>query len=169
MRNTLCIMLTLTTAIVTQAAAQDAIFPKGKKAPNVHHTGAVWLNHVSDADSAFDYNIVMATFEAGAKLDWHIHPGGQQLLITMGTGYYQERGKPAAIVRTGDVVKCLPGVEHWHAAAPDSDFAYLAVTGKQPTKWLEPVTDAAYNSVHASTASHPEKEIIALSGREKRS
>jgi len=31
----------------------------------------------------------MATYGAGAKLDWHIHPGGQVLLITEGTGYYQ--------------------------------------------------------------------------------
>jgi quercetin dioxygenase-like cupin family protein len=30
------------------------------------------------------------TYEAGAKLDWHSHPGGQVLLITEGAGYYQE-------------------------------------------------------------------------------
>jgi hypothetical protein len=34
------------------------------------------------------------TYEAGAKLDWHSHPGGQVLLITEGAGYYQERRKP---------------------------------------------------------------------------
>jgi hypothetical protein len=39
------------------------------------------------------------TYEAGAKLDWHSHPGGQVLLITEGAGYYQERRKPAPTPR----------------------------------------------------------------------
>ncbi|MBB5317262.1 quercetin dioxygenase-like cupin family protein [Edaphobacter lichenicola] len=49
----------------------------------------------------------------------------------------------------GDVIKCLPGVEHWHSAAPKSTFAYIAVTPTQKGKtiWLEPVSDKDYNSV----------------------
>lgn len=153
-------------ALSFQAMAQESsIFPKGEKAANVHHTGDVWLHHVSDADKTFDYNVVLATFAPGAKLDWHIHPGGQQLLMTKGIGYYQERGKPVQIVNVGDVVKCLPGVEHWHGAAPESEFAYLAITGKQPTKWLEKVSEKEYNNIKApATASaNPEQEIIKLS------
>jgi len=49
----------------------------------------------------------MATYDAGAKRDWHSHPGGQVLLITEGTGDYQERGKPARIVHKGDVINAL--------------------------------------------------------------
>ena len=41
--------------------AQPEIFPKGEKAPNVHHTGDVWLNHLADADENFDFNVVQAT------------------------------------------------------------------------------------------------------------
>jgi quercetin dioxygenase-like cupin family protein len=90
----------------------------------------------------------MATYDAGAKLDWHAHPGGQVLLITEGIGYYQERGKPARIVHKGDVIKCAPGVEHWHGASPGGSFAYIAVTPTQKGKtiWLEPVSDKDYNS-----------------------
>jgi hypothetical protein len=44
-------------------------------------------------DTVFDPMIAVATYNAGAKLDCHSHPGGQVLLITEGTGYYQERGK----------------------------------------------------------------------------
>jgi quercetin dioxygenase-like cupin family protein len=90
----------------------------------------------------------MATYGAGAKLDWHSHPGGQVLLITEGTGYYRERGKPARIVHKGDVIKSAPGVEHWHGATPSSTFAYIAVTPTQKGKtiWLEPVSDKDYNS-----------------------
>ncbi|MFR4551450.1 MAG: hypothetical protein ACLT5A_12145 [Clostridiaceae bacterium] len=49
------------------------------------------------------------------------------LLVTGGIGYYQEEGKPAQILRKGDVVNIEPGVRHWHGAAgqlvlPDRDF-----------------------------------------------
>jgi quercetin dioxygenase-like cupin family protein len=70
----------------------------------------------------------MATYDAGAKLDWHAHPGGQVLLITEGTGYYQERGKPIQVIHKGDVIKCPPGIEHCHGASPKSSFGYIAVT-----------------------------------------
>jgi quercetin dioxygenase-like cupin family protein len=78
-----------------------------------------------------------------------MHPAGQILLILDCTGYYQERGKPIQIVHKGDVIKCLPGVEHWHGAAPKTGFTYLATTPtkKGKTVWLEPVADKDYNSV----------------------
>ncbi len=65
------------------------------------------------------------------------------------TGYYQERGKPVQVVHNGDVIKCLPGVEHWHGATAKSGFAYLSVTPTQKGKtiWLEPVSDKDYNSL----------------------
>jgi 4-carboxymuconolactone decarboxylase len=146
-----------------QGAAQDVpIFPKGEKAANVHHVGDVWLSHVSNADSTFHYNIAEATFAPGARLDWHIHPGGQQLLVTDGIGYYQERNKPLVTVRKGDALKCPPGVEHWHGATPDSWFTYLAVTGAQPTKWLERVSDEAYVAGKNSRADRAPTEQVLI-------
>ena len=147
MRKIIYLIILWAVAMMNTAIAQDSIFPKGEKAPNVHHTGDVWLTHVSDADETFDYNVAHAFFAPGAKLDWHMHPKGQQLLITEGKGYYQERGQPVQLVQVGDVIKCLPGVEHWHAATPDSEFAYLAITGNEPTKWLEKLSDEAYRSI----------------------
>ena len=125
----------------------NTIFLKGTKAPNVHHTGDVWLNRISEADSIFDYNIVVAAFEANAKLDWHRHPDGQQLLIIEGTGYYQERGKAVQVIKKGDVIKSLPGVEHWHASTPDTKCTYLAIYGGEPTEWLEKLTNEEYNAI----------------------
>ena len=125
-----------------------AIFPKGELSTAKNHTGNIWLNELNVGDSTFDPSIAVATYDAGAKLDWHIHPGGQVLLITEGTGYYQEKGKPIQIVHKGDVIKCPPGVEHWHAASPNGGFAYIAVTPTQKgsTVWLRPVSDKEYNS-----------------------
>jgi quercetin dioxygenase-like cupin family protein len=131
-----------------QAQSPAPLFPKGELSNAENHTGDIWLSELVVGDSTFDPTIAQATYGPGAKLDWHIHPGGQVLLITEGTGYYQERGKPIRIVHKGDIVQCAPGVEHWHAAAPDSTFAYIAVTPSQKGKtiWLEPVSDKDYNS-----------------------
>jgi quercetin dioxygenase-like cupin family protein len=132
-----------------KAQSADQIFPKGELSTVKNHSGNIWLKELVVGDATFDPGVAVATYDAGARLDWHIHPGGQALLITEGAGYYQERGKAARIVHKGDVIQCRPGVEHWHAASPTSSFAYIAVTPTQKGKtlWLEPVSDKDYNSV----------------------
>jgi quercetin dioxygenase-like cupin family protein len=132
-----------------QAQTSVSGFPKGELSHAKNHTGNIWLSELNVGDSTFDPSIAFATYDAGAKLDWHVHPGGQVLLITEGTGYYQERGKPVRILHKGDVIKCLPGVEHWHGATPESSFAYIAVTptAKGKTIWLEPVSAKDYEGL----------------------
>lgn len=155
-------------ALSSQAVAQEAsVFSKGEVSAADNHTGTVWLNELAMPDSIFNISLAQATFAPGAKLDWHIHPAGQYLLITGGPGYYQERGKPIQIVHKGEIIKCLPGVEHWHGASPNSDFSYIGVTParKGKTIWLKRVTDAQYNKVHHSATNNAtaEQEIIHLS------
>ena len=140
--STIYILLFAVTNLVT--AQDNSIFKFDEKAPNVHHTGDVWLHHLSSGDSSFDYNITIAKFAKGAKLDWHSHPKGQQLIIIEGVGYYQERGKKLQIVRKGEIVKCQPNVEHWHAATPKTGVTYLVVTGNQPTAWLERISEETF-------------------------
>ena len=150
MKKVLYLMILLSATLSTRVLAQDAsIFPKGEVSNANNHTGTVWLNELNGPDTVFNYSIAVATFAPGAKLDWHIHPAGQILLITEGVGYYQEKGKPIKIVRKGDVIKCLPGVEHWHGASPDSSFAYIATTPTQKGKtiWLTRVTNKEYKAV----------------------
>lgn len=50
-------------------------------------------------------------------------------------------------------------------AAPENDFTYLAITGKEPTKWLEKVSKKEYNKIKmpSSISSSVEKELINLS------
>lgn len=145
------LILIVVSAFMMHVSAQDnLIFPKGEIATVNNHTGTVWLKELNVADSVIDCNIATATFAAGAKLDWHIHPAGQILMITDGTGYYEEKGKPIQILHKGDVIKCLPGIPHWHGAAPKSSFTYIAVStnsAKNKTVWLQRVTDEEYNSV----------------------
>lgn len=150
-QKTLATVMIIFVAILNQATAQEvSIFPKGEIATNTNdYTGTIWLNELSKPDSIFKFGIAQAAYAPGSRLNWHIHPGGQILLITEGTGYYQEKGKPVQIVHKGDVIKCLPGVEHWHGAAANSSFAYIAITptDKGKTIWLQRVTDKEYNSI----------------------
>jgi hypothetical protein len=71
----------------TLAQTADPVFPKGDLSTVKNLTGEIWLNELNVGDSTFDPSIAQATYGPGAKLDWHIHPGGQVLLITEGTGY----------------------------------------------------------------------------------
>lgn len=150
MKKVLFVMILLVAVTLTSAVAQTTpIFAKGELSKTNNHTGDVWLTELNKADSLIDCNIATATFAPGAKLDWHIHPAGQILMITEGMGYYQEKGKPIQVVHKGDVIKCIPGVAHWHGASPESTFTYIAVSTKgavNKTQWLQRVTDAEYNS-----------------------
>lgn len=142
------VILLLVSASITSRAQESSVFPKGEISKTDNHTGTVWLHELSTPDSIFTNSIAMATFEPGAKLDWHIHPAGQTLLITEGMGYYQEKGKAIELVQKGQVIKCLPGVEHWHGATPESSFAYIAVTPAQKGKtiWRARVTEDEYRA-----------------------
>lgn len=167
MRSTLHI-IALVVIFSFRATAQDGgTFPKGELSLTDNHTGKIWLAELNKPDSFINISIAIATFEAGAKLDWHIHPAGQVLLITEGTGYYQEKGKPVQIIHKGGIIKCLPGIPHWHGAAPAATFAYLAVTPAQKGKtiWLNRVTDEEYTQVISDSpgTNNDEKEIVQLS------
>jgi quercetin dioxygenase-like cupin family protein len=169
MRKILFLTILLSASLFTVVSAQEtSIFPKGEISATDNHTGTVWLTELSEADNNFNYSLAFATFAPGAKLDWHYHPAGQILLITEGTGYYQEKGKPIQIIRKGEIIKCLPGVEHWHGASPGSTFSYIGATPTQKGKtvWGKRVTGEEYNSITppaANTSANTEQEIIALS------
>jgi len=166
MKKAIYLSIAFLMAIITNIAAQDhSIFPIGEKAKNVNHTGDVWLSELHQADEDINSQISLAIFGPNAKLNWHTHSGGQILLITDGIGYYQEKGKPVQIVNKGDVVKCLPDVEHWHGSSPNSGVTYLAVSPKSKTTWLHPVTEEEYRSIKtpAGSSTRRDQELINLS------
>jgi quercetin dioxygenase-like cupin family protein len=126
----------------------NLIFPQGEKITNKNFTGTAYLKMLVEADSVNPTAIGNVTFEAGARTKWHLHPGGQILLVIDGVGFYQEKDQSKKILRKGDVVKCPPNVPHWHGASADSGFIQVAVTNNQKgaTVWLEEVTDKEYNA-----------------------
>ncbi|WGE86055.1 (R)-mandelonitrile lyase [Actinobacillus equuli] len=131
----------------------QTLFPKGEPRSPEFFTGSAFLTEVLEADHNNEFSIGSVTFEKGARTNWHTHPKGQVLIVTSGKGWYQERGKPAQVIQTGDVINIPENIEHWHGASADSDLVHLAITnykdGKKVT-WLSPVTDEEYAQVHSA-------------------
>ena len=130
--------------------SHSVIFPIGEKLDSENFTGAVWVNMLIPSASGLGYPIANVTFEPGCRNNWHSHPGGQILLVTGGSGWYQERGKQARALQAGDVVEIGKNVEHWHGAAADSWFVHLAVmvnADAGPAEWLEVVSDEDYSQL----------------------
>jgi len=126
----------------------DDIFERGSKGSSDFFTGNVWVKMlVTDENGVFDTQVYNVVFEPGARTHWHSHPGGQILIVTRGKGFYQERGKPARILKKGDVVEIPPNVVHWHGAAPDEELVHIGISTQVhlgPAEWLGPVTEEEY-------------------------
>lgn len=138
----------LITGGITMSQELNQPFKKGEINPyNKYFSGTTYLNRLSANDNIWHSSIANVTFEKGARTNWHKHSGGQILLITAGEGRYQERGGEIRILKQGDVVRIPLNVEHWHGAAPDSEFAHISIETNLPnneTTWLEPVSDKEY-------------------------
>lgn len=108
-------------------------------------TGDVTMSSVYTPQAPSKSYAAIVTFAPGARTYWHIHDMGQTLIVTEGIGYTQEWGKKPVLLHTGDIVRCPPGVKHWHGAAPGSSMTHIALseTGGSVT-WLEPVSEAEY-------------------------
>lgn len=121
------------------------IFPIGEKneAFAQYFVGQSYLNNLI-SDPEVNVGVGNVTFEPGCRNNWHIHHDGfQLLLVTGGEGWYQEEGKPAQILKAGDVIVTHDGVKHWHGATKDSWFEHIAITAGTP-EWLESVSDDSY-------------------------
>ena len=94
------------------------------------------------------------SIEPGCRNNWHIHHaktgGGQILICTAGSGWYQEEGKAPVSLEPGTVIVIPPEVKHWHGAKADSWFSHIAfeVPGTETSnEWLEEVDDDAYSKL----------------------
>ncbi len=134
---------------IARPIASPDVFAKGAKNTEYFTGGDVHVAMliVNKENDLAVYNV---TFSPNARTKWHKHTVGQQLLCTIGTGYYQERGKAAQQLHPGDVVEIPANAEHWHGAAQDSEFVHIGTTAKMSENgvtWLEPVSDADYKAV----------------------
>lgn len=125
---------------------QEPVLGLGK-AISEHFTGKAWLNMLS-SQAGYDCNIYNVTFAPSARNFWHTHGKGQILLCTEGEGYYQEKGKPAQRLVSGDVVNIPPDILHWHGAAPERSFTHIGITpmvSVNDVEWGREVTGEEYD------------------------
>ena len=135
-----------------EEAVNNDLFGGGDK--NVafakYFIGDSYLNSLISADDNIDVHVANVSFEPGCRNNWHIHHKACQILIAVGgRGYYQEWGKEPVELNPGDVVYVAPETKHWHGAAPDSDFAHIAIMNAvdgASNEWLEPV-EAEYDAL----------------------
>ena len=95
--------------------------------------------------------VAKVTFQPGARTIWHAHAGGQIIVVTSGTAWYQEKGKPKQIISQGETVVCPPGVMHWHGASPDGTMTHTVVTPNMDRGGVtvgSAVTDKEYMGVN---------------------
>lgn len=134
---------------------KENVFGKGQENTSYaqYFVGNSFLNMltVPGESAVFLANV---TFEPGCRNNWHIHHatkgGGQILVCTAGSGWYQEEGKDAVSLEPGTVITIQPEVKHWHGAKADSWFSHIAieVPGENcKNEWCEPVSDEQYNKL----------------------
>lgn len=131
----------------------DGIFELGEvtlEAYRKYYSGTAYEHVLVPYTSETGVTVAHVTYAAGCRNDWHLHHGGQLILALSGKGWHQEEGKEAVPVHPGDVIEIGPNVKHWHGAAKDSYYSYLAIkeisTAGKP-EWFGPVTDETYDAL----------------------
>ncbi|GLB47962.1 cupin domain-containing carboxymuconolactone decarboxylase family protein [Neptunitalea lumnitzerae] len=128
---------------------------KGTLAPAEHFTGTAWV-HINVAPGEGYHTIVgTVAFEPMARTNWHVHQTGQILMVTNGTGYYQEEGEPIRLIKEGDVIKIGKNVNHWHGGSMYQSMTHIAIVtdlDRGKTIWGVPVKDEDYSSYTAAAS-----------------
>lgn len=131
---------------------QQNVFGQGQENTGFaqYFIGTSYLNPLTKAGECPVF-LANVTFEPGCRNNSHIHHaktgGGQILICTAGSGWYQEEGKEAVSLEPGTVIVIPPEVKHWHGAKADSWFSHIAleVPGEETSnEWLEAVDDESY-------------------------
>lgn len=151
LRHGLLASLVLITSPLVMAQPTNAVGPPGAtQGVATYFSGTVWVTTLVGPNPETDCLVSSVAFEPKARTFWHTHPNGQLLVVTQGTGVYQEKGKPARVIREGESVTIPPNVEHWHGAGPEGRFTHIAINPNiskgGAVNWLRAVTDDEYNA-----------------------
>lgn len=120
---------------------------KTESVPAQNFTGSARVQRLFEPIEPARASGGLVTFEPGARTNWHIHPLGQTLIVTAGTGWVQQFGERVQEIRVGDVIQIPGGVKHWHGATDKTPLTHIAVqeqSGGKTVAWLEKVSDQQY-------------------------
>lgn len=134
-----------------ETTTSQAVYPAGSQksfaGPEDLFTGDVQVDILFPSNDTVQYSGAYVTFQPGARTAWHLHPAGQHMVVTSGTGLTGTRDGRIVTIKTGDAVWCPPDIDHWHGATPDSPMTHLVVTNSlngENVVWKEHVTDEQY-------------------------
>ena len=150
------------TLVITRSGSR-AVTP----GPATNFTGVVRVERLFEAVDPSHASGGTVTFEPGARTAWHVHPRGQILIVTAGTGRVQRWGDPIEEIRAGDVVRIPAGQKHWHGASPQASMTHIAISEHRDgtvVQWMEKVSDEQYNGSSASLSEigrTPERSHVA--------
>jgi quercetin dioxygenase-like cupin family protein len=127
---------------ITRSGSQPS-----RPGPAENFTGSVRIDPLFNANPPSRVSGGRVTFEPGARTAWHTHPLGQTLIVTAGSGWVRQWGRPTQEIREGDVVWIPPGQKHWHGATATTRMTHVAIQeyldGKN-VEWMEKVSDEQY-------------------------
>lgn len=143
----------VTFSLAATAQAQTMEIVSNDERPTVIGSSDYFVGHalINPLFNSTDYTRATAgevTFSPRARSNWHVHPAGQTLVITSGSGWIQQRDGEKYEVKAGDVIWTPPGVEHWHGATDSNSMSHIAVQERvdgNNVEWMEPVSDEQYS------------------------
>lgn len=122
---------------------QTQLTPKTEQAlqaaDSSHFSGKAAFARLPTLPSNGDVAPAIVHFEPNSFTDWHTHSQGQYLIVTDGSGRFQEWDKPMQTITKGDVVWIAPNVKHWHGAGEFTAMSHIAISPVQgnAVTWLE--------------------------------
>ncbi|TCP96011.1 quercetin dioxygenase-like cupin family protein [Cricetibacter osteomyelitidis] len=152
--SALCLTLASTLAFADSVTPQSA--QTLQAADSRHFTGNAEFARLPLLPSNGDVTPAIVHFKPNAFTDWHTHSQGQYLIVTDGTGRYQEWGKPVQTIAKGDVVWVAPNVKHWHGAGEFTAMSHIAISPVKDNavQWLEKaVPEQAQSAVQIQNVS----------------
>jgi len=135
---------------MSDVTIRSAVSRATKTAPGGSFTGVVLQDSLAVPLAPSRTSATLVTFTPGARTNWHTHKTRQILVATQGTGMVQVRGKPAQVLRAGDVAEVPADVVHWHGSIAGHLFAHISFIesdGADNTTWLEAVDEGEYRAV----------------------
>jgi len=147
----LSVMLVLLMVLAEKGNAQNATESMDlagyRTLDTINYVGKGYMKPIA---ARKNYAVVSFVFEAGARNNWHLHPGAEQLLYVLeGEGYYQQEGKPKQIIKKGDLIIVPPDTKHWNGASPKGRFLHLSLSdhsNQGHVKWFAKVSEQEYQN-----------------------
>lgn len=117
---------TMAETITTQYTAKNRLILQS--VDNNNFTGDASFSRFPGMPSNGDIAPAIVYFKPNSFTNWHSHSQGQYLIVTDGTGRFQEWDKPIQMMTKGDVIWIAPHVKHWHGAGEFTAMTHIAMS-----------------------------------------